>query len=144
MTNAFRMTIGAGRDEVAKVNAAFARFAAQHALPPSVRRSLQIALDELLSNTVVYGFAGRAEQGQGEGEATVEVDVGPGRVTLTLTDDGRPFDPFAVAAPPPDASLPLEERRIGGWGIHLVRELMDEVGYQRREGRNVVVLTKLF
>ena len=135
MTNAFRMTIGAGaeRSEIARVNAAFARFAEQHALPAPVRRGLQIALDELLSNTIMYG--------EGEGETTVEVEASGDRVTLTLTDDGRPFDPFTVATP--DTSLPLEQRPIGGLGIHLVREMMDEVSYQRRSGRNVVVLTKL-
>lgn len=139
MTNAFRMTVGADLGEIARVNAAFARFAELRALPPSARRSLQIALDDLLSNTIQYGFAGRAA---GEGKATVEVKADTDRVTLTLTDDGRPFDPLALAAP--DASLPLEERRIGGWGIHLVRELMDEVSYERRGDRNVVVLTKRF
>lgn len=135
MTNAFRMTIGPDRSEIAKVNAAFAKFAEQHALPASVRRSVQIALDELLTNTIDYGLVGG-------GHAIVELEAAGDRVTLRLTDDGRPFDPFARAAP--DTSLPLEERRIGGLGIHLVRGLMDEVSYQRREGRNVVVLTKLF
>lgn len=132
MTNAFRMTIGADRSEIARVNAAFAKFADLHALPASVRRSLQIALDELLSNTIDYGFVG---------QAIVELEAAGDRVTLRMTDDGRPFDPFAVAAP--DASLPLEERRSGGLGIHLVRGMMDEVSYQRQAGRNVVVLTKL-
>lgn len=134
MTNAFRMTIGADRSEVARVNAAFAKFADLHALPASVRRSLQIALDELLTNTIDYGFVGG-------GQAIVELEAAGDRVILRLTDDGRPFDPFARAAP--DTSLSLEERRIGGLGIHLVRGLMDEVSYQRRGDRNVVVLTKL-
>lgn len=136
MTNAFRMTIGADRSEIARVNAAFAKFADLHALPASVRRSVHVALDELLTNTIEYGFAGRAD-GEGGGEASIEVELWPDRVSLRLTDDGRPFDPFGMAPPPavPDA--------IGGLGIHLVRGLMDEVSYQRRKGRNVVVLTKL-
>ena len=132
MTNAFRMTIGADRGEVAKVTATFATFAERHALPAPVRRSLQIALDELLTNTIDYGLVG----------ASVEVEVGADRVRLKVTDDGSPFDPFARAAP--DTSLPLADRRIGGLGIHLVREMMDEVSYQRLGDRNVVVLTKLF
>jgi serine/threonine-protein kinase RsbW len=133
------MTIGADGGEVARVNAAFAKFADEHALPASVRRSVHVVLHELLTNTIVYGFAGRGEGGGGE--ATVEVELLADRVSVTLTDDGRPFNPLEVAAP--DASLPLEERRIGGLGIHLVRGLMDEVSYQRRGDRNVVVLTKL-
>lgn len=71
---------------------------------------------------------------------TVEVKVGEGRLTVTLTDDGAPFDPLAQAAP--DTDLPVEARAIGGLGIHLVRKMMDEVTYQRRGDRNVVVLVK--
>jgi len=136
MRPGFRMTIGADRSEIARVHAAFAEFADAHALPASVRRSMNVVLDELLTNTRVYGFAGREG-----GEVTVEAELRTDRVSVTLTDDGRPFDPFGVAAP--DTTLPVEERQIGGFGIHLVRRLMDEVSYQRRAERNVVVLTKL-
>jgi len=131
----FHLTIDDGPGGVARAGAAFARFAEAHALPDAVRRSVQVALDELLRNTVAYGLAER-----GGGEVTVQVELGPDRVGVTVTDDGRPFDPFAV--PAPNTALPVEERRIGGLGIHLVREMMDEVSYQRRAGRNVVVLTK--
>jgi anti-sigma regulatory factor (Ser/Thr protein kinase) len=104
-------------------------------VPASVRRSIHIVLDELLHNTIVYGFAGRKG-----GEVTVEVELLADRVSVTLSDDGRPFDPFGRAAP--DTTLSVDERRIGGLGIHLVRQMMDEVSYQRRAGRNVVVLAK--
>ena len=135
MRPGFRMTIGADPGEVARVNAAFAEFADAHALPASVRRSMNVVLDELLINAIVYGFPEGAR-----GEVTVEAELLADRVRVTLTDDGRPFDPFAVAAP--DTGLPLEERRIGGLGIHLVRRMMDEVSYHRRDDRNVVVLGK--
>lgn len=131
----FRMTIGTDRGEIARVSAAFAEFAAAHALPAAVRRSVHVVLDELLSNTIGHGFAGRDG-----GVVTVEAVLGTDRVCVTLTDDGRPFDPFARAAP--DTAIPVEQRRIGGLGIHLVRNLMDEVSYHHRDGRNVVVLTK--
>jgi anti-sigma regulatory factor (Ser/Thr protein kinase) len=135
MRPGFRMTIGADPGEVARVNAAFAEFADAHALPASVRRSMNVVLDELLINAIVYGFPEGAR-----GEVTVEAELLADRVRVTLTDDGRPFDPFAMAAP--DTGLPLEERRIGGLGIHLVRRMMDEVSYHRRDDRNVVVLGK--
>jgi serine/threonine-protein kinase RsbW len=136
MRPGFRMTIGAHLGEVAGVNAAFAEFADAHALPASVRRSVNVALDELLNNTISYGFAGRAG-----GEVTVEVELRSDRLSVTLTDDGVPFDPFGLAVP--DTELPVEERRMGGLGVHLVRRMMDEVHYQRRADRNVVVLAKL-
>ena len=133
MTNGFRMTIGADRSEIARVSVAFAKFADRHALPAPVRRSAQVALDELLANAIDRG---------GAGQASIEIQAADNRVTITLADDGRPFDPFAV--PAPDTSLPLGERPSGGLGIHLVRGLMDEVSYERRGDRNVVVLIKLF
>ena len=135
MTNGFRIAIGADPGEVARVNAAFAEFAQANALPASVRRSLQVALDELLTNTMVHGFAGREE-----GAVTVAVELHPDRVSVTITDDGKPFDPFSL--PPPDTALPLAERPVGGLGLHLVRGMLDEVSYQRRADRNVVVLAK--
>ena len=55
----FRMTIGSDPGDVARVGAAFAEFADAHAVPASVRRSTNVALDELLNNTIAYGFAGR-------------------------------------------------------------------------------------
>lgn len=135
MPPGFPMSIGADQREVAKVNSAFADFADARALPASVRRSMNVVLDELLTNTVSYGLAERAD-----GEVTVEVDLRPDRLTVTLTDNGTAFDPFGRDAP--DTSLSIEERPIGGLGIHLVRQMLDDVSYHRRDDKNVVVLTK--
>ncbi len=135
MRQEFRMSVGAHPGEMEKVNAVFARFAETYALPGAVRRSLNVALDELLANELLHGMTGR-----GDGSVTVEVALDLERVTVTITDDGPPFDPFRQASP--DTTLSVDERPIGGLGIHLVRELMDEVSYQRRDGQNVVVLVK--
>ena len=134
MRPGFRMTIGADGNEVAGVQAAFAELAEAQGWPASVRRSLSVALDELLTNARTHG---------GGRQVTVETELGTDRVSVTVTDDGKPFDPFAVPPPSPDTTLPVEERQIGGVGIHLVRRMMDEVSYERRGDRNVVVLTKL-
>ncbi len=136
MLPGFRMTIGADLGEVARVNAAFGEFADAHAVPASIRRSMNVVLDELLTNTVRYGFAGREG-----GEVTIDVELRTDRLSVTLTDDGKPFNPLGAAAP--DTALPMEERQIGGLGIHLVRRMMDEVSYHRRTDRNVVILAKL-
>jgi anti-sigma regulatory factor (Ser/Thr protein kinase) len=135
MRHGFRISVGADPGGVEKVNAAFAGFAQTHALPEAVRRSLSVVLDELLANEISHGIAGRDAR-----LLTVEVELDDYRLAVTLTDDGPPFDPFSYAAP--DTTLSVDERQIGGLGIHLVRELMDEVSYQRRAGHNVVVLVK--
>jgi len=129
------MSVGAHPGGVGEVNAAFAGFAEAHALPADVRRSLNVAIDDLLANALSHGRTGRDPC-----SVTVEVELDHERVTVILTDDGPPFDPFARGAP--DTTLSVEERPIGGLGIHLVGQLMDQVNYQRREGHNVVVLVK--
>ena len=137
MRHELRMSVGADAGGLGKVKEAFAGFAGGHALPEETRRSLNIALDELLANELSHGMAGR------DGcLVTIEAELDQERVIVTLTDDGPPFDPFRQAAP--DTTLSVEERPIGGLGLHLVRELMDEVRYQRRDGHNVVVLVKQF
>ena len=135
MRHGFRMSVGADPDGVREVNAAFAGFAHTYALPEAVRRSLNVALDELLANELSHGMAGIED-----GSLTVEVVLDQERLVVTLTDDGPPFDPFRQAAP--DTTLPVDDRPIGGLGIHLARELMDEVSYERRDGTNIVVLVK--
>lgn len=136
MRPGFRMTVSADLGEVARVNAAFAEFADAQALPASIRRSMNVALDELLNNIISYGFAGRAG-----GEVAIEVELRADRLSVTLTDDGKPFNPFGMVAP--DTALPVEARQVGGLGIHLVRRMMDEVSYHRRTDHNVVTLAKL-
>jgi serine/threonine-protein kinase RsbW len=128
------MAVGAHPEGVGEVNAAFAEFAEAHALPAAVRRSVNVALDELLANALSHGPTGRDPC-----SVTVEVELDHERVTVIVTDDGAPFDPFGRDAP--DTTLSVE-RPTGGLGIHLVGQLMDQVSYQRREGHNVVVLVK--
>ncbi len=135
MRHEFRMSVGAHPEGVGEVNAAFAGFAEAHGLPAAVRRSINIALDELLANASSHGRTGLDPS-----SVTVEVELDQDRVTVTLADDGTPFDPFGRDAP--DTTLSVEERSIGGLGIHLVRQLMDQVSYQRRKDHNVVVLVK--
>ena len=136
MRPGFRMTIGADLGEVARVNAALAEFSDAHAVPVSIRRSMNVVLDELLTNIISYAFPG-----QERGEVTIEVELRTDRLSVTLSDDGKPFDPFGMAAP--DTAPSVEERKIGGLGIHLVRRMMDEFSYHRRADRNVVTLAKL-
>jgi len=137
MRQGFRLGIAAETrwDGADGVGAKFTEFAEARGLPAAIRRSMSVALDELLANTIAYGGAARI---------VVDVALYPDRLSVMLIDDGGPFDPFGQAPPPPPpgTALPLEERKIGGDGIQLVRKMMDDVRYERRSDRNVVVLTK--
>jgi serine/threonine-protein kinase RsbW len=111
------------------------RFGAEQRLPAKVVNALNVVLDEAVSNAVNHGYDAGVR-----GEIAVRLSNRPGSVLVEVEDDGRPFDP--LQAPPPDLTLPLEQRPIGGLGIHLIRNLMDEVSYARVEGRNVLKMAK--
>lgn len=117
------------------VNEAFNALAVAHDVPDAARRAFNIAFDELINNIVSYGFEDTAEH-----RILVEVHLTAGVLEAALSDDGTPFDPFAMETP--DLEAELDERRIGGLGVHLVRSMMDEVRYERTNDRNVVVIRK--
>lgn len=104
-------------------------------LPASVVNALNVVLDEAVSNAINHGYDAGVR-----GEIAVRLRRAPDGVLLEVEDDGRPFDP--LQAPPPDLTLSLERRPIGGLGIHLIRNLMDEVSYARVGGRNVLKMVK--
>ena len=95
---------------------------------------LNLVLEEAVTNVINYAYTDGAEH-----TFTLDAAEKGGTLTLTLTDDGVPFDP--TAAPDPDVSLPAEERPIGGLGIFLIRQLMEQVFYERRDGKNVLTMT---
>ena len=111
------------------------RFGAAERLPTAVVNALNIALDEAVSNAINHGYDAGVR-----GEIAVRLRRAGDQVEIEVEDDGRPFDP--LQAPPPDLTLPLERRPVGGLGIHLIRKLMDEVSYARRDGRNVLRMAK--
>ncbi len=86
-----------------------------------------LVLDELLTNMFCHGSAP-------ETRATVAIAVEPDRVTGEIGDWGKPFDPRD--APAPDLNAPLEERRVGGLGLHLVRQLTSALDYRREANQN--------
>lgn len=96
---------------------------------------VMLALDELLTNIISYGYCDA-------GEHTIHLTLSMQLhgVNIVLIDDGRPFNP--LDAPSPDTAAPLEDRRIGGLGIHFVRKTMDAAAYERRDGNNILHLYK--
>jgi sigma-B regulation protein RsbU (phosphoserine phosphatase) len=121
--------------EIERVISQFDEFAEQHDLPVKVRQRTNIALDDLLNNIVSYAYDNKDEH-----EIEVLVALNDQCLVVTIMDKGRPFNPFAQDEP--DTKKSLEEREIGGLGIHLVRNLMDEVSYERHINRNIVKLVK--
>ena len=106
-------------------------------LNPEMESSLNLALEEAVTNVIDYAYPERTE-----GEVLIDAAVTDKALTFTITDNGKPFDP--TARPEVDINAGVEDRPIGGLGIHLVRQIMDEVRYERRGEKNVLIITKRY
>ena len=113
-----------------------AQLAEEHGLSDETVFGMNVALDEMLSNIVKYGYTDDAIH-----EIHIRLSVNGQVLVAEIEDDGQPFDPCAAA--PVDVDAPMEERKVGGLGIHIVRQLMTEVGYARVNGRNRLVMKML-
>jgi anti-sigma regulatory factor (Ser/Thr protein kinase) len=123
--------------EVARIFEWVDEFIKAHGLPDRAGMQVALALDELVTNTISYGYP---DGPRDEPAVTLTIRLDGEFVVTTLEDQGVAFDPFAM--PAPDTTLNVEERGIGGLGVHLVRELMDDVSYQRVGNVNRLTLRK--
>jgi serine/threonine-protein kinase RsbW len=121
--------------EVARLHRNVSEFCREHGLSTEIEYDLSLALEEILVNVIRYGHP----EG-GKHEILVWLSLEQDCVIATVEDDGVPFNP--LEAPEPDLDSPIETRRIGGLGIHLVRNVTDGLEYYRNEGRNRLVIRK--
>jgi serine/threonine-protein kinase RsbW len=121
--------------ELERLSQSLAEFWRCHHLPSKVLFEMHLALEEIVTNVISHGFEDKKEH-----RIRVGLSLERGELRAEVEDDGIAFNP--LEAPSPDTERPLTERAVGGLGIHLVRNLMDEIVYQRQEGRNVLVLKK--
>ena len=104
-------------------------------LSQSLAMGINLALEEAVSNVILYAYPKETD-----GLVDVEAILRKDSLEFLIVDSGVPFDP--TAAPVIDTTLSLEERPIGGLGIHLVRELMDTVSYERKDDKNYLKMKK--
>jgi serine/threonine-protein kinase RsbW len=121
--------------ELARLATAFTAFATQHAVPADALNALQLSLEEVVTNVITHGY-----QKSGSKMVQVRLTARPGEFIAEVEDEAPAFDPLARAVP--DLAQPLEDRPIGGLGVHLVKNLMDTVTYKRDGNRNLLTLTK--
>lgn len=121
--------------EIPTANEAVSRWLAERNAPPALDYHANLALEELVTNCIKYGYADAAQH-----VIEVELKLSATEMVLTVTDDGLPFNP--LAQPEPDTSLPVEDRPIGGLGIHLLRKMSDRMEYERRGEKNQVTIRK--
>ena len=104
-------------------------------LDPELTMNLNLALEEVVSNVILYAYP--REMGE---KITIMAQCDSHNLVFTITDKGKEFDPTQVEEA--DITLSAEDREIGGLGIYIVKNIMNEVTYQRLDGKNILTLKK--
>jgi anti-sigma regulatory factor (Ser/Thr protein kinase) len=133
MHEELHLTIRNDLGELARVNDLVSELLERCGIAPEVLYATQLVLEEVLSNVIRHG----CQDGEPHGIA-LTLSVGESAVELGVVDDGREFDPTIAESPRLD--LPLEDWRVGGLGIHLVRAYAREMRYERVGHRNALWL----
>ena len=128
-----RLVIPNKMEAVGEANRTLERFLEDRKVPPDVSFSATLVLEEVTTNVIKYSYEDRKDH-----EILVQAHLDKDCLVLSVTDDGREFDPRRAASP--DFEKPLEERPIGGLGIHLLRNLAERMDYQRLEGKNTLTV----
>lgn len=122
--------------EIERVMREFEAFARDQGVDAATAKSFRVVFDELLNNIISYGYNDDRHH-----DIEVQITLSGGLLGGRITDDGVPFNPLEID--PPNVTAPLRDRKVGGLGIHLIRNIMDEVSYERHANNNVVTFAKL-
>lgn len=131
-----QVTLRNDLSEISRLTEIVEAFGEEEELGPKDIFAITLALDELVTNVISYAY----EDDGAAHEIQVNIERDGDAVVVEIEDDGRSFDP--TMAPEPDVSVPVDQRRIGGLGIHFVKKMMARFDYERRDGRNFVRLRK--
>lgn len=121
--------------EISRLNAFVEAVGEDFNIAPNMILNLNLVLEEAIVNIINYAYPKK-----NEGMIYLSAHLRDGSVVFVLTDTGKEFDP--TMAPDADISLPAEDRAIGGLGIFLIRQIMNEVRYERIDGKNILTLEK--
>ena len=136
MSAKLSLTMGFEAADLPRIQSAIGEFSQEQDWPPDIEFQVDLVLEEFVLNVVHHG----SSDGE-EGEIKIELFSDAESVVIDIIDSGRPFDPL-TDAPEPDTESTIEDRAVGGLGIHLVRTMMDEVTYRREENKNHMRLVK--
>jgi anti-sigma regulatory factor (Ser/Thr protein kinase) len=135
MNDPFHLRVRNSFDAIPSANDAVTRWLEERKVSAAATYLANLAIEELVTNSIKYGYDDTAAH-----EIEITLSLNNSHLVLTVSDDGHAFNP--LEAPEPDTSLPLEDRPVGGLGIHLLRKLADQMTYERRDGRNRVTIVK--
>ena len=123
------------RDQIDTVRKFFDDYSKDNKLTEKTVHDIQMALDELLTNIVNYGYEDTDEH-----QIDIHFGVNDDAVKVEIVDDSKPYN--ILEKDNPDISLSMEDKPIGGLGIFLIKKLMSKVDYYTEEGKNHLVMIK--
>lgn len=129
MNSQLSLKLKAEREELDRITAEVEDLGMQENWSPDLVFRVNLVLEEMVLNIIDYGTE------EGVGEIEIILTLRGDSLTIEIIDDGSPFDPLSDA-PDPDLDATLEERRVGGLGIHLARTMMDDMRYRREQDKN--------
>lgn len=132
----YRLVINNRIEEMAQLEPFIEEVSEHFGIAPETVFQLNLALDEALANSVNYAYSAGSK-----GEIVLEASKEEGNVVFRLIDEGVPFDPTKEGSEP-DVTSVAEDRPVGGLGIFLIKQMMDEITYERKDGRNILKMTK--
>jgi serine/threonine-protein kinase RsbW len=121
--------------EISKLNQFIEEIGDEFSLAPDLVFNLTLVMEEAVVNVINYAYPKEEHE-----KIYVSARLHEGSIIMVIADNGKEFDP--TLAPEADITLSAEERPIGGLGIFLIRNIMNEVKYERIEGRNILTLEK--
>ena len=122
-------------EDKAKLADALQKFAQNYQLPAPAIQAVDLALEEHLTNVFNYGYKEGCQP-----QIRVTMEQREADFIVEVTDNGKPFNP--LEHPGADVNQPLQDRPIGGLGIHLMRKFIDDLAYRRETGRNILTMRK--
>ena len=133
------ITVPATLDFLSKI-ANYVMAAANHAgLEGKTAYKLRLAVDEIATNIITHGY----QESDQEGFINIEAHINTTTITITLSDTGVEFNPIQDT-PESELNLPMEKRQIGGLGVYLAKENVDQLLYERKgnQNRNILVVNR--
>lgn len=135
MADQVSLNLESSLESLSEIEREVAAFGAEHGWPADLLFHVQLVLDELATNVINHGYGASGHEFQ------ITIKSKPQAVRIEMVDEARPFDPLQDA-PNPTTDASLEEREAGGLGVHIAKQLMDEMEYRREDGKNRLTLVK--
>jgi serine/threonine-protein kinase RsbW len=134
MPGSFSFTIDAEIANIPVATDGIADYLTSAGVAAEIIPDIELAVDEAITNIIMHGYR------KGPGTIAITCTIEKDRVKIAIRDSAPAFNPLTI--PPPDITADLADRVAGGMGIFLIRKVMDEVGYEYKEGQNVLTMEK--